>query len=203
MDQALPIDGGTYQISARAPGNATWSSSVVVAAERDARSLEIPKLRPPEARPPEPRPPEPRLPAEPERASADRAPSPPVPPADRGSGGVWSTKRAIAVGAGGVGVLALAVGAALGVSAKSKQRDAKALCADPALACDEADRANELFVSGHNRAIGANVAFGVAAAAAVAAGVLWVTGAPESRRSVAIIPGASSGQVFVTAGGRF
>jgi hypothetical protein len=44
-NKALPIDGGTYKISASAPGNAEWSSTITVANEHDAKSLEIPKLK--------------------------------------------------------------------------------------------------------------------------------------------------------------
>src|SRR5215831_849230 len=44
-NQALPTDGGTYRISARAPGNAEWSSTITVGAERDVKSIEIPRLR--------------------------------------------------------------------------------------------------------------------------------------------------------------
>lgn len=44
-NKPLPVDGGTYQITARAPGNTDWSSSITVGAERDAKSIEIPKLK--------------------------------------------------------------------------------------------------------------------------------------------------------------
>jgi hypothetical protein len=45
------------------------------------------------------------------------------------------------------------------------------------------------------RALAANVAFGVAGGAAVAAAVLWLTGAPESRspRRVAVTPRLGGG----------
>ena len=44
-NKALPVDGGTYNITARAPGNAEWSSSVTVAPERDSKAIETPKLK--------------------------------------------------------------------------------------------------------------------------------------------------------------
>lgn len=43
--KALPVDGGTYKITARAPGNAEWSSSVTVSPERDTKTIETPKLK--------------------------------------------------------------------------------------------------------------------------------------------------------------
>jgi hypothetical protein len=44
-NKALPVDGGTYRITARAPGNAEWSSTVTVGVEHDAKTIEIPKLK--------------------------------------------------------------------------------------------------------------------------------------------------------------
>lgn len=183
-NKALPLDGGTYQVSARAPGNAEWSSTIVVAPERDARTIEIPRLRPAELSRPEP--------------ATRPASEEPEPMAPRRSGAWWSTKRKLAVGAAGGTVLAVVTGSVLGVSAKNKQHDAHALCPDLQLGCNDADRANSLIRSGHNLAIGADVAFGVGAAAAIAAGVLWFTGAPESPRGITIVPAASPEQVLIT-----
>jgi hypothetical protein len=44
-NRALPIDGGRYQVTARAPGNAAWSGSVTIAPERDVKAIEIPRLK--------------------------------------------------------------------------------------------------------------------------------------------------------------
>jgi serine/threonine-protein kinase len=44
-NQALPIDGGTYTITAQAPGMPLWSTQVTVAPENDARTVEVPDLR--------------------------------------------------------------------------------------------------------------------------------------------------------------
>ncbi len=43
-NHALPIDGGTYTITARAPGHAPWSATRTIKVESDAQSVEIPKL---------------------------------------------------------------------------------------------------------------------------------------------------------------
>ncbi len=45
-NQALPLDGGTYKITASAPGNPQWTSTVTIGAERDAKTIDIPKLSP-------------------------------------------------------------------------------------------------------------------------------------------------------------
>ena len=44
-NKPLPVDGGSHQITARAPGNAEWSSAVTVGLERDARAIDIPRLK--------------------------------------------------------------------------------------------------------------------------------------------------------------
>ena len=43
---SLPIDGGTYKITARAPGRVGWSTTVVVKPEGDAQTVTVPKLDP-------------------------------------------------------------------------------------------------------------------------------------------------------------
>jgi len=42
----LPMDGGTYNITARAPGRGDWMKSVTIGNEKDAQTVEIPLLEP-------------------------------------------------------------------------------------------------------------------------------------------------------------
>ncbi len=65
-NRALPIDGGTYTITARAPGASAWSTQVTVAAESDIRTVEIPDLR--------------NLPRDLDKPAVALAPSPLAPP---------------------------------------------------------------------------------------------------------------------------
>lgn len=44
-NRALPIDGGTYTIIARAPGADEWSTSVTLASEGDVKTIDVPKLQ--------------------------------------------------------------------------------------------------------------------------------------------------------------
>jgi hypothetical protein len=44
-NRALPIDGGTYTISAHSPGSSTWSTQITVGAEADTKTVDIPDLR--------------------------------------------------------------------------------------------------------------------------------------------------------------
>lgn len=43
-NRALPVDGGTYTITARAPGAKEWSTQVTLAAEAEAKTVEVPEL---------------------------------------------------------------------------------------------------------------------------------------------------------------
>src|SRR4051812_36107243 len=85
-NRALPIDGGSYTITARAPGANTWSTQVTVAAGNDIRTVEIPDLR--------------TLPRDLDKPAAASAPPPPAPPPpaapaiDRGETGGRAGSRA-------------------------------------------------------------------------------------------------------------
>ena len=146
FDKALPIDGGTYKISARAPGNAEWSTTVTVGAERDAKTMEIPKLKAAALNPTGPSPTATQPPA------AD-APSPPH----------TSKLVPFVVGAGALALL----GAGLGFDlwGDSKYNAAKAEMTDQA-------RRDSLYASANSRRY---VAEGLAIAGAGAVGVaVWL-----------------------------
>jgi hypothetical protein len=44
-NKPLPVDGGTYKITARAPGNTDWSTTITISVEHDAKTIEVPKLK--------------------------------------------------------------------------------------------------------------------------------------------------------------
>jgi len=99
--------------------------------------------------------------------------------------GWLTTRRKIAIAAGSIGVGALAAGAVLGLQARRLDHDTLAQCPSPTEPCPAALQANALNRRARMRATEANVTFGVAGAAAIAAGILWFIGAPESRVQVA------------------
>ncbi|HWO26068.1 MAG TPA: PEGA domain-containing protein [Kofleriaceae bacterium] len=105
----------------------------------------------------------------------------PVVVARRGS---WLTRRRIvALAAGGLGLAAVGTGAALGRQANQLEANGYILCPDPAVPCRYAAEATDFNERGTARALQANIAFGVAGAAALTATVLWLTGGPGSPRS--------------------
>jgi hypothetical protein len=105
---------------------------------------------------------------------------------------MFTSKRKVALGVAGVGVVAVAGGIVMGMKAKSLQDDAYALCPDPAMPCADGNKANDLIDRAHSKALIANVSYGVAAGALIGAGVLWFIGAPTATEStVAVVPHVS------------
>ena len=202
-----PIDGGDHVIAAQADGHEAWRTTVHVPTERGEIRVELPRLvelaRPePARREPVVAPPEPVV--APPVQPATQAPLA-LPQGDRDAPppSMFTTRRRIGVGVAVVAAGAAVVGAVLGSAAKGKQRDALALCPDGP-ACQRADAANALMRSGHQEALEANIALGVAAAAVIGAGALWFTGAPaaESPRRVTVVPALAPGWAGIALVGR-
>ena len=192
-NRAVPVNGGTFVIGARVPGREEWKTTVTVPEASGKVSVEV------------------EAPKEVARGTGTTKPTPDKPTPNKDddddprahTAGTWTTKRKVAIGAAGIGVGGVVAGILLGTQATGKRNDAHALCPDPQTPCADAARADALIKSGQSRALGANVAFGIAGAAAIAAGVLWFTGAPESSRGVAIAPSITPGATTIAVSGRF
>ena len=179
-NRALPVDGGDYVVAVHAPGH-DWQTVAHVPVERARVTVDVPRLA--------------DLPVGGEPVTpgtvAEHHDGHVVVPSPR-----FTLRRKIALGAAGVSAIGVVAGAVLGESAKARQHDAFALCPDPAMPCPHADQSQALIKAGQRRALEANVGFGIAAAAALGAGVLWLTGASgaehPARVSVAprVVPGA-------------
>lgn len=198
-NRAVPVNGGEYVIGGRAPGHEEWKTTATVPDERGKVSVDVPKFKeiaklvtpPAPNKPPSTGEPHPPLTAE---HSGDIGAASPV----------WTTRRKIAIGAAGGATLGLVVGIVLGTQANGKQNDAHALCPDTQTPCADAARADALNQTARSRALGANISFGIAGAAAIAAGVLWFTGAPESpAHHVALVPSIAPGETTIAVFGRF
>jgi hypothetical protein len=196
-NRALPVDGGDYVIVGHAPGHEEWQTTAHVPAEHAKISVEVPKfkelakLAPPATVPAKPA----TQPAGTEPRDDEAAPAQ----------GMFTTRRKIALGVAGASVISVAAGVVLGMTAKGKEDDAFKLCPDPTMVCSQAAQANSLIQSSHSWALGANIAYGVAAAAAIGAGVLWFTGAPraETAPRVSVVPSLAPGQPGVLVQGSF
>lgn len=194
-NRGLPVDGGDYVIVGRAPGQEEWQTTVHVPHEGAKVSVEVPKFK------------------ELGKVAAMPPATPPRHP-DVGSAtdhdvlrpsGLFTTRRKIAFGVFGAAAIVAVTGAVFGESAKGQQSEAYRRCAEPATPCTQADQAEALIESGQRRALVANVAFGVAAAGAIGAGVLWLTGGRSAERviGVNVIPRVTPDQTGIAVSGTF
>lgn len=187
-NRTLPIDGGDYQIAGRAPGHDAWQATVHVPDEGGKIAVEVPRLEPVAVAPVAP----PPVPARPAEITIV-----PAPPPSR-----FTARRKLALGVASLGVASGVIGVVLGIGANGKKTDAFRACPEPDQPCADADRANALLDAGHHRALGANIAFGVAGAALLGAGVLWFTGAPHAEH-VAVAPAVGNGVASLAVMGSF
>jgi hypothetical protein len=169
-NRALPVDGGTYTITATAPGSKPWSTQLTIAAEHDSKKIEIPKL--------EPAPQQPATPAGPTNPTGPTAPPPPpIMPASRPSRTV-----PIVVGAGAVVLLGGSL--AFDLWGDSTYNDAKAEMTSQS-------RRTSLYDSANTKRYAA-IGFGVGgvAAAGVAVWLFLRAGHDDaaSERTVRIVP---------------
>jgi len=152
---AVPTDPGPHTIRASAPGYEPWSTTVDVRARDEVQVGPLVPVKSLVASPPRP---------------ARAAPT------------SWSTQRTLAVGAGGVGIAGLVVGAVFGLKAKSTYDDALAneCHADPRTC--SANGVDHVSTS-HRQATASTVAV-VAGGVFIAGGAILFFTAPQ--RNVAV-----------------
>lgn len=149
---ATPVDPGKHVISAMAPGKKPWKTTVDVEGEGKTVSTSVPAL----ANAPAPKKPAPKPVAAPKPA-----PKPaPLPPGNPHAG----LERTLGIVVGSVGLVAVGVGGALGLSARSKWNSANC----PDLVCRTA-KDQDLAVSAKHTADAATVTM-------AAGGVLFAGG---------------------------
>jgi hypothetical protein len=173
-DEPVPVDPGVHAISAAAPGAKEWETTVDAPRTPGVQTVTIPRLEP------APPPPSPSAAAVPPAV----LPLPPPPPA----GDSGRTQRIAGGVAAGAGVIGVAVGAVLGLVAKSKldQSNADNHC-DAADTCDTAGLA--LRSNAGSAALGSTVAF-IAGGVLVAGGAaLWLTAPRPTGAQVGLAPG--------------
>jgi hypothetical protein len=151
---SIPLDPGEHTIRASAPGRKPWSTQLVLSEGSAPLTLTVPDL-----------------PAEPASVSV-APPEPRVLPSGLG------TQRTLALVAGGLGVVGVAIGSVYGLKSSSRGSDAERYC-DERRACWDSkgyDAAEEAVTAGNV----STVAFVIGGAGLAAAGVLWFTATPGS-----------------------
>jgi hypothetical protein len=178
----LPFDPGERTIEASAPGRAPWSQKVTIPRATGQQRIEIPPL------------------------AANTAPLPMVTPETPPivtavplveEKPALSNRRKLAIGIGGYGVAAVAVGAAFGLKAMGRQSDMEKHCQGSV--CDpEGAKLNDQAKSA---ATVSTIVMGTGIAALGAAAVLWFL--PSRESGVSAAPVLTAGGAGVSLAGRF
>jgi hypothetical protein len=182
---SIPVDPGMHRIRASAPNYEAWEQEVDVKGQGSNVAITVPSLRP---APPSPA-------AAPSSGSVAPGPLPPpaapVLPANE-SGGL-GTSRALAIGAGVIGVAGVTLGTVFGLKSKSKRDSAKDYCDSSNVCSDQkgVDLRDDALAAGNISTIG----FVVGAAGLAGAAVLWFTAKPAESTAPAV--GIGPGSVAV------
>lgn len=179
LDVEVPIDPGSYRITATAPGRRSHEQPLV-AAEGRTTVIEIPALEPAHAQVLEP------------------APAPA--PASPGRG-----RKIAAIAIGGLGVASLVAGSVFGAQASSRYDDAIALCGGAIDRCavDQLPAAQARVDDARSSATLSTAGFLVGGAAVITGVVLFVTAPSGEHRAVAVAPSVSAGHAGLTISGAF
>lgn len=169
---ALPFDGGGHDVEVSAPGKKTWTSHVDLKTSEETLVVTVPLLD--DAGAPAQNPP--ALVTAP-GAAPDLPPAlpPAANPADADAAN-GRTRRIVGLVIGGTGIVAIGVGGAIGLVAKSQYDKAQG-------ESGPAQDSDSLTALGTARA--ANVVLGVGAAVAVAGAIVWLT-APKAHAAVGV-----------------
>ncbi|MEO8903020.1 MAG: hypothetical protein ABI488_13220 [Polyangiaceae bacterium] len=174
---ALPANPGEHEVAAKAPGHASFETKVQVTVEGSTTTVSVPELA---------------VQAPPRVTLAVPTEPAPTEPASSASHGRGTTTRTIALLVGGVGVVGVGLGAAFGLSSKSKHDQAAKDCNGPA--CP-----NKGALSGANAAqTDGNIStvMMIVGGVGLAAGVtLWLSAPKESTASAQVGLGLGTLQV--------
>jgi hypothetical protein len=172
---SIPVDPGKHVIEANAPGRQKWYKTIELNADSAQAQVVVPALA----------------------TVVDNSASVTTGSAAQDSGGSGSSQRTVAIVAGAVGVVGLAVGTVYGLQASSKWSDAKKGCTSYPYGCtpDAVSGADDAKKFGTFSTVG----FAVGAVGLAAGAVLWFTAGPKSEKQATV--GVGLGNVVVR--GRF
>ena len=160
---SIPVDPGKHVVEASAPNHEKWVQTIEVAADATEVTVTIPPLAPS---------------VEPGRRRDLVTPA----------GEAWPPQRTLAVAAGGVGVVGVALGTVFGLRAASKWKDAKPGCLDYPYGCSP--RALDLTSEARSAGTLSTIGFVLGGVGLATGAVFWLT-APsgkEGATSVGVSP---------------
>jgi tetratricopeptide (TPR) repeat protein len=162
LGSRIPVDSGERVVVVSAPGRQSATMKITIGAEHDSQTLNVPKLAP-SAKAPAPAP----------QKTQKHAPKAALEPS--------SGSPTLGYVVGGVGIVALGVGATFGILARSSYRDAEAACPSHV---DCSPHAMDLRDQAGTRARVADVGIGIGLVGVAVGVVLIVThsGSPQTGR---------------------
>jgi hypothetical protein len=165
LSTPIPVDPGTHEVDASAPGHRPWSTKVEVGGDAAKVVIEVPKL------------------------TGGNGAAGGGPPADAPHHS--SSQRPIALGIAAAGVVGVGLGTFFGLSASSTWKDAKSGCTDYPFHCTQ--QGLDQHDSARSKATVSTVAF-IAGGVALATGaVLWFTaGSGDQKTALGVGPGLVS-----------
>jgi hypothetical protein len=218
VGMAVPVDGGDHAVEVSAAGKRPWKMIVAVGRENDkktvnlsslddAASVAAPVVTPAPAIPGVAVPPNAATPQPP--AIATPQPTPAVAPASTVvdstaspvSRGLSSTQIA-GIATAGAGAVGLAVGSIFGLSAISKNNDAKTGCTDTVCKTSEAFQSRN---DARSAAAVSTIAFVVGGVLAATGVTLYAVGDPkgEQKTGLSVVPSVGAGQWDLSLQGAF
>ncbi|MDI1445919.1 hypothetical protein [Polyangium sp. 6x1] len=174
LGDAIPVDPGEHTIEATAPGFLSWSTKIVVGKDADVKTVSVPALAP-----------------DPSVKPVEKIDAPPA-----GSSGANGLRTAAFV-AGGLGAVALGVGAVFGGLASSDVGAAEPLC--PGKKCNAEGFA--LIEGAQTKALVSTIGFSMGGAALAAGVVLFFVSRSPAKERAPEAPRAWLVPSFVPHGG--
>ena len=187
---AVPVDPGTYRITAEAPGYKPYQLDITLQI-RGKRQITIPALQPDEPLAKD----APIFDVAPRAAPLPRTVAPtPDPPHE----GMWTTTREVSVAALAAGALALGGGAYFGLHSQDLENRSDKLCPTQTCADPQGLKLND---DAQTSATRANVLYALGGAALTTGVVLWFIGSPDEHPVLS--PDLSTTSVGASVSGRF
>jgi hypothetical protein len=166
LGKAMPIDPGEHRVDVKLGGAVVWTVKIGVPAEAQSFSIAVPAHVFSKS--------EPKPTAEEHASAPQEEPTPAV--SDAGPREPDTSRRTVALALGGLGVVGLVGGGAMGLQYLASQDDAKQICRGTP-SCTEGDvaRHRDLVEDAKTGKNWAFVGFGVGGAALLGAGFLYFT----------------------------
>jgi len=197
---AIPVDPGKYRVVASAEGYEPFQAELEIQANGDAKSVQIPALKPAASATPGAAAAATSTPETPGASPVTTAlQSPPNAASDTGSH--MNGARTAALVTGAVGIVGLGIGSYFGIRAISKNNDAETYC-PRGNKCDD-QRGVDLTTQAKHAAVASDITMAIGAAFVVTGVVLYLTNEPKKSARLELHPLVAQNVTGIGLGGAF